>query len=253
MAALAGGSLTEQQRRAVTARGVSVALSAGAGCGKTFVLTERFLAQLDPGGPATQELPRLDELVAITFTDRAAREMRDRIRAACRRRLLDAPEEQVDYWLDLVRQLDSARISTIHSFCGTLLRCHAVEARLDPRFQVLEPAQADTLLYELIDDQLRNRLSDGDEAVIDLVVEFGLDRLRGMVAALLDCREQIDWPRWEHETPEQLVARWATFWRERTLPGLLEEVVRSTHARFAAASISRRIDHRFTASTTAPG
>ena len=54
MGARAQRDLTDQQRRAITARGVSVALSAGAGCGKTFVLTERFLAKLDPGGPASE-------------------------------------------------------------------------------------------------------------------------------------------------------------------------------------------------------
>src|SRR5271166_4657732 len=121
---------TDQQERAITARDVSVALAAGAGCGKTFVLTERFLSCLDPdrpGGPL-----RLDQLTAITFTERAAREMRQRIRSACTKRLLDSAEEHVAYWLRTVRELDSARIATIHSFCGSLLRSHAVEARLDP-------------------------------------------------------------------------------------------------------------------------
>jgi len=138
----AARGLTDQQRRAVDARGVSVALSAGAGCGKTFVLTERFLAQLDPSGEGrgTRDggRSRLAELVAITFTERAAREMRNRIRTACRGRLLEAPADQAGYWLDLIRDLDSARISTIHSFCGTLLRSHAVEAGLDPQFRVVD-------------------------------------------------------------------------------------------------------------------
>ena len=83
---------TDEQRRAITARGHSVALSAGAGCGKTFVLTERFLAELEPGGTAAP--PHLSQLVAITFTERAAREMRDRIRKACRERLRGCPDEQ---------------------------------------------------------------------------------------------------------------------------------------------------------------
>jgi len=236
--------LTDQQRRAVTARGVSVALSAGAGCGKTFVLTERFLAQLDPDDPQAGQHPgaaetashegdahpRLAGLVAITFTERAAREMRDRIRAACRRRVLEAPDAEVDYWLDLIRELDSARISTIHSFCGTLLRAHAVEAGLDPRFHVLEQAQADTLLYELVDDELRNRLIARDEAVIDLVFEFGLESLRGMVAALLGIRHQIDWPRWRDVTPDELVGRWETFSREVAGPRLSEAIARSDAA-----------------------
>jgi hypothetical protein len=189
MAADAQPGLTDQQRLALGKRGVSVALSAGAGCGKTFVLTRRFLEQLEPEGGKGGRPARLGELVAITITDRAAREMRDRIRQECHRRLLEAPERQVDYWLNLLRELDSARISTIHAFCASLLRSHAVEAGLDPRFRVLEQSQADTLLDELIDDQLRSRLAAGDEAVLDLVVEFGLERLREMVRMLLSRRQ----------------------------------------------------------------
>ena len=216
--------LTGQQRRAVSARDVSVALSAGAGCGKTFVLTERFLAHLDPqapGGPA-----RLSQLLAITFTERAAREMRQRIRAACRRRLIEAPEEQAGYWRELIRDLDSARISTIHSFCGSLLRGHAVEAGLDPHFRVLDQAQADTLLFELSNARLRARLAENDETAIDLVVRFGLERLREMIGRLLAARQEIDWRRWREETPEMLVARWEEFWREDTIPRLRERVLR---------------------------
>src|SRR5690606_5151033 len=82
--AAAPAGLTEQQQAALDARDVSVSLSAGAGCGKTFVLTERFLSHVDP----TQvERAELDEIVAITFTDAAAREMRDRIRRRCFQRL----------------------------------------------------------------------------------------------------------------------------------------------------------------------
>ncbi len=83
--------LTEQQRAAIVTREVSVALSAGAGCGKTFVLTQRFLSHLQPpeavDGVETIAPAALGSLVAITFTDRAAREMRDRIRTECHARL----------------------------------------------------------------------------------------------------------------------------------------------------------------------
>src|SRR6185437_9083710 len=98
----------------------------------------------------------LGQMVAITFTDRAAREMRDRIRRKCHERLLH-DDEHVDHWLALLRQLEAARVSTIHSFCGSLLRQHAIEAGLDPRFGVLDPNQASTLLNDLLDDELRRQ------------------------------------------------------------------------------------------------
>src|SRR3982751_4984965 len=102
-------TFTQQQRDAINTRDVSIALSAGAGCGKTFVLTERFLSHLNP---LEDELPlfkdlqssgtvpaKLHEIIAITFTDRAAREMRDRIRVKCYERLQAAPAGEVEHWL----------------------------------------------------------------------------------------------------------------------------------------------------------
>ena len=233
--------LTEQQRRALDARGTSVAVSAGAGCGKTFVLTERFLAELEPDGPHGRDRrSRLGQVAAITFTERAAREMRERIRSACNRRLRECPDDQADYWMELVRELDSARISTIHSFCASLLRAHAVEARLDPRFRVLDGAQAGTLLFELTDDALRDRLADRQETVLTLVARFGLDRLREMIARLLAVRQEIDWPAWRNESVESLLARWEEFWRCDTLPRLLRRLGTSAAASTLLELASRR-------------
>ena len=96
--------LTSEQQLAISTRTVSVALSAGAGCGKTFVLTERFLSYFGPGLLQPDELGKL---VAITFTDRAAREMRDRIRKKCFDRLQAAADAAAaKYWIDLARALD---------------------------------------------------------------------------------------------------------------------------------------------------
>ena len=85
------------------------------------------------------------------------------------------------YWADLLRALDNARISTIHAFCASLLRSRAVEAGLDPQFVVLEQAQADTLLSEAVDDEVRRLISERDETSLQLTVQFGLDGLRAMV------------------------------------------------------------------------
>ena len=84
-----GVALTDQQRRALGVPDASVALSAGAGCGKTMVLTERFLAALDDAGGRP-----LRALVALTFTEKAARELRQRIRARCRAKLASAEDRR---------------------------------------------------------------------------------------------------------------------------------------------------------------
>ena len=139
---------TPQQLAAIRSRGTSVVLSSGAGCGKTFVLTSRYLSHLKHDGV------RVGEIVAITFTDRAAREMRDRIRTAVRRRCAHHPEEPA--WADHLRDLESAPVQTIHSFCGDLLRQFAVAAGLDPRFEVLEEILAETLRAEALRDTLQD-------------------------------------------------------------------------------------------------
>jgi ATP-dependent helicase/nuclease subunit A len=224
--AAAARRLTEEQAKAIGTRDVTVSLSSGAGCGKTFVLTERFLSHLEPGtnGAAAFEL---DELVAITFTDRAAREMRDRIRAKCYERLAAAPAKEGDYWLRLLRSLDAARVSTIHAFCAALLRSHAVEAGIDPRFAVLESAQAQTLLAELIDDVLRSKLAACDGDVLDLLVIFGLRSFREQLMDLHAAVRSHDFRRWLTMTPEDVVANWERYHRERVLPTLIEEFATS--------------------------
>ena len=163
---------TEQQTAAIFAKNVSVALSAGAGCGKTFVLTQRFLAGLDPAvcNDPTNDLHRL---VAITFTERAAREMRDRIRHVCNQRLKSCSPDEVSHWVSVLRGLDSARVSTIHSFCTSLLRSQAVEAQLDPRFEVLDPPLADSLLNRVVRDNFHRLLELDDADAVQLVVQFG--------------------------------------------------------------------------------
>ncbi len=226
--------LTQEQQEAIRQRRVSVALSAGAGCGKTHVLTERFLSYLDPtatGGPAA----RLSELAAITFTERAAREMRVRIRRACRARLLTVDDEQnALHWLGLLRELDSARISTIHSFCSQLLRRHAVEAGLDPHFRVLTEPEAETLLLELLDDTLRSRLAQQQEPLLELLTSYSLQTVRDMVQELLDRRLHIDFHYWTQRTPQELASHWEKLyesWRSRYIQEFYQDPIVQTQFR----------------------
>ncbi len=199
--------LTPQQHAAIETRGVSIGLAAGAGCGKTFVLTQRFLSYLNPGEARAE----LHELIALTFTDKAAREMRERIRRACRERLEQSVEAELPHWRQLVRQLDSARISTIHAFCGNLLRAHAVEAQLDPAFQVLDELGRAALEREVVDDELRRLLSAKDRRLMDLVSSYNFRTVRQMIDDLLRQRHGISFDEWRDVRPEELVERWGAF------------------------------------------
>ena len=122
-----------QRNAAIDCADQSMALRSGAGCGKTFVLAKRYTQLLTSADPDTAPLRRL---VALTFTDKAAIEMSQRVRKMLVQQARDAgpPQRtQLRRWID---ELPEARISTIHSFCASLLRAHAVEAGVDPNFAV---------------------------------------------------------------------------------------------------------------------
>jgi ATP-dependent helicase/nuclease subunit A len=220
--------LTDEQRAALETTQVSIALSAGAGCGKTFVLTQRFLANFEPGAKGALEPEQIGRLVAITFTNAAAREMRDRVRRACYERLQRSTGREAAHWSRLVRSLDAARITTIDALCSSLLRSHAVEATIDPQFTLLEPAQVDSLLVEATDEVLRERLAERDEATLELAVLFGLETLRRKLGQLGGGRHPQEFAAWRGATPEQLVARWDEVHRREVVPYVMRRI--STHA-----------------------
>lgn len=229
---------TDEQRAAITMRQRSVAISAGAGCGKTFVLTERFLAALAPEealGPESQ----LHQLVAITFTDRAAREMRDRVREKLYERQASAVDSgEAANWQRLIRDLDAARISTFHSFCTTLLRNHAVDARLDPQFTVLDQAEANTLLTEVIDDRLRELLATADADVLDLVYFFQIQGLRERVRELASSAPRTELEAWQTRDVDEFLDAWDRFHKEHSLPEALRDVAECDEASLVRALLA---------------
>ncbi|MGC3970750.1 MAG: UvrD-helicase domain-containing protein [Pirellulales bacterium] len=137
--------------------------------------------------------------------------MRERIRSGVRDRLLKCEPEQEAHWLEILRRIDSARISTIHSFCGTLIRSHAVEAELDPGFSILEPTAARTLLDELIDDRMRELLSEQNEDMLELTAGYDLRGVRERIGRLLAERFRLNFADWLPLEPRELVNRWTAF------------------------------------------
>jgi ATP-dependent helicase/nuclease subunit A len=218
----AGGParLTDQQARAVAARGVSVVLSSGAGCGKTHVLTERYLSHLRDDGA------EVGQVVAITFTDRAAREMRGRIRRAVHGHLRAAPDDAAaEVWARHLRALEAAQISTIHAFCGALLRQSAFEAGLDPHFEVLEEVLAVNLQTEALDDCLQKLLTaqagPGDD-LRQLVLLYGWRPVVEAVGRLLQVRDEARWRRWLDTPPAEAADAWGREARQVVLPRYVE-------------------------------
>ena len=165
IAAEACGALTGEQERAVARRGEPLLVSAGAGSGKTAVLVERFVRAVreDAIAPA--------RILAITFTDRAAGELRERVRA----RLLELGEREA------ARDTEAAFVSTFHGFCTRLLRSHALLARLDPHFRILDEALAARLRQRAFALALAEFVAGERAPAVDLVAAYGADRLRAMV------------------------------------------------------------------------
>ena len=112
---------TPEQNRAIEARDRDVLLEAGAGTGKTLVLVERYCAALEEEGA-------IDAVLAFTFTERAAGELRQRIRGELSGRARDAAgrgdDERAVLLATLSRDTERAWISTIHGFCRRLLASH---------------------------------------------------------------------------------------------------------------------------------
>ena len=206
------GSLrfTAEQSRPLETVGVSVALSAGAGCGKTTVLTERFLRAISGA-----ESRPLMSLVALTFTDKAASELRGRIREECRKRVDQTEGEEQGGWKFLLRGLDAAPIGTFHSYCTSLLRRHAAVAGIDPDFEVLTTAISDTIREEAVLRSTRRWLASQNPEVITLGIEFGLDRVRGAIDTLVKLRDGSELALWAEKSPEALVETWQSIWLEQ--------------------------------------
>jgi ATP-dependent helicase/nuclease subunit A len=198
---------TPDQARAIGIRDRNLIVIAGAGSGKTRVLVERYLALLD----ANPDWP-LNALVAITFTKKAAEEMRDRVRQGLESRLYAASEPtEIDRWTALFSQIDSARIDTIHGLCADLLRANAAEARLDPDFEVLDEVDAAILLEDTIDTVLM-ALAAFDDPALELLTEYDSRTLRQTLtdeALLLAPLKQ--------HSPEELLDYWRAMWEEEAV------------------------------------
>jgi ATP-dependent exoDNAse (exonuclease V) beta subunit len=161
--------LNAEQRAAVEAKGL-VFVSAGAGTGKTRVLVERFARAVCDEGVD------VDSILVITYTERAAGELRARIRAA----LVERGRP------DLARALDGAWISTIHGFCHRLLRSHPFAAGVDPRFRVLDESQGRVLRSESFAAALEAFCDGDDPERLRLLAVYGADHLRKMLIGVYE-------------------------------------------------------------------
>ena len=160
----------------------NVVLEASAGTGKTRVLVDRYVNLLKAGVEP-------DHILAITFTRKAAAEMRERIigrlREAARLSEFDTAR-----WRELKERLGDIAISTIDAFCLSLLREFPLEADVDPGFDLADDTEVPRLISESLDQALRicRGVARDDDDVALVFAQLGERRLRTGLAALLDRR-----------------------------------------------------------------
>lgn len=157
--------LSESQALAVEQREGSMLVSANAGSGKTTVLAERYLRSVLEDGLTP------GQILAISFTDKAAGELRQRVRRLLMQR---GGREQV-------RSLENGWISTFHGACARILRTHAVQVGIDPQFVVLDESEARMLRAAAFDTALTELMAGAAGPELDLIAAYGVDRLQTVV------------------------------------------------------------------------
>ncbi len=156
---------TPPQREVVTTLDAPLMVEAGAGSGKTFTLTQRIACALLPDDQGVRHLSSVREVCAITFTDKAAAELRDRVKK------LLVSEGMVEEAL----AVDGAWISTIHSMAGRILRENAFELGLDPSFGILAESQVAELRNQATDQVLSEVRHGGDALVAAMFDDVASD------------------------------------------------------------------------------
>jgi ATP-dependent helicase/nuclease subunit A len=246
---------------------------AGAGTGKTHALVTLYL-HLVGGVTASRRRHAPPRIAVVTFTEKAAGELRERIRGrlgavvaapdaverieptvAAAARALGVALPDAAAWAESLASLGAAPIGTFHSFCGNLLRRHAARAGLDPEYALLDEAEVTARATQAAERAVLDALTAGDGDIEELVAQFGFrgaGRARGLVELVVYLRERraeegrdatgLDGNYVAAEVERDFdaaVARFAEL--ARRLPGLVEEISAKTASAQAARELCARL------------
>lgn len=165
-----GVKWTKEQEKVITLRDRNILVAAAAGSGKTAVLVERIIQRLMD----TKQKVDVDRLLIVTFTEAAAAEMRERIRMAIEKALEEQPQN-----VHLQRQatlIHSAPITTIHSFCLSVIREHFHILNIDPGFRIVEEGELKLLKQDVLEELLETCYKEGEGSFLDFVEKYGTGR-----------------------------------------------------------------------------
>ena len=163
---------TENQQKAIFHHGHDILVSAAAGSGKTTILIERIIESIKNG-------ENVDNLLVATFTDAAAKEMKDRLINRIKELVASdqLTDDQQQHMQSQIFKVPVANISTLHAFCLSVIKKYYYVIDLDPNFRLLSDDTERTLLQEQAFDNVRNKYYEkADLDFIDLTENFSNDK-----------------------------------------------------------------------------
>lgn len=173
---------TDTQWQAIFDGGDNILVSASAGSGKTTVLVRRVIEKLKLGS-------HVDRLLIVTFTEAAANEMKERIQVALQDAInAESDEQKRAHFSQQLMNLPTSHISTLHSFCLSVIRKYYYLIDLDPNFRLLSDETEQTLLMdEALESVINRHYESEDDIFYQFVHQFGNDRSdEGMLRLILD-------------------------------------------------------------------
>lgn len=189
---------TEKQLDVINTRGRNILVSAAAGSGKTAVLVERIIKLITD----KEADVNIDELLVVTFTRAAASEMKERIREALEKLSEREPENE-----NVIKQLaliHNANISTIDSFCATVVRENFDKIDLDPNFRIADETEIEMLKADVISEMLEEYYLQAEENFMHLAEQYSTGKLADNMGELIG---QLYRHASGHSNPEQWVRR----------------------------------------------
>ncbi|MCI8666083.1 MAG: helicase-exonuclease AddAB subunit AddA [Dorea sp.] len=165
-----GVAWTKEQKQVIDLRDRNILVSAAAGSGKTAVLVERIISML------TREVDPVDvdHLLIVTFTEAAASEMKERILGAIEKKLTECPDNE--HLKQQATLIHNARITTIHSFCLSVVKDHFHAINIDPGFRIGEEGELKLLRQEVLGEVLEEKYRQKNQRFLDFSLAYGRGR-----------------------------------------------------------------------------
>jgi len=184
---------TKAQQKVIDTRHKNLLVSAAAGSGKTAVLVERIIKMISEGENPID----IDRLLVVTFTNAAATQMKERIGKALDQKLIMEPGNA--HLQKQVSLLQSAHITTIHSFCLNVIRNYFHHIDLDPSFKIADESEITLMKSDIVAEVLEKWYEEGSEDFLRLIESYSRsksdDPIEDLILSLYDFAMSNPWPK----------------------------------------------------------